>query len=132
MVVVCFSRPLGSSVELPEQPPAASSLTISSGADLLWGQSLPFISNSFFPFHSLLWDCPPAFSRLVLVLAALLQVLSAVVALPSSRFILGSALAVFSVVKCKQRWANTARELQNSGKSGYSSKALRPTWDLEL
>lgn len=62
MVVVCFSRPLGSSVELPEQPPAASSLTISSGADLLWGQSLPFISNSFFPFHSLLWGCPSAFS----------------------------------------------------------------------
>lgn len=133
VVVCCFSCPLRSSVELLEQPPAASSFIIGSGADLLLGTKSAFLKTpSFFPSTACsgaalllspgsFWSWLPCFRFWVLV-----------VALPSSRFIPGSALAVFSVVKCKQRWANTARELQNSGKSGYSSKALRPTWDLEL
>lgn len=48
------------------------------------------------------------------------------------------ALAVFSlselvsVAKCKQRQANSDEGLPNSGKSGYSSKALRPTSHFKL
>lgn len=37
-----------------------------------------------------------------------------------------------SVAKCKQRQANSDEGLPNSGKSGYSSKALRPTSHFKL
>lgn len=54
VVVCCFSCPLRSSVELLEQPPAASSFIIGSGADLLLG-TVCLLKNSFiFPFYSLL------------------------------------------------------------------------------